>query len=39
MHDINYQNWSSGIGEICLVRFLRSDRYSVRGFVPQQKFE
>ena len=27
----NYQNWSSGFGEICLVLFLRSDRYSVWG--------
>ena len=31
LHDKNYQNWSSGFGETCLVRFLRSDRYSVRG--------
>ena len=33
LHDKNYQNWSSGFGETCLVRFLRSDRYSVRGSV------
>ena len=31
LHDKNYQNWSSGFGETCLVRFLRSDRYSVWG--------
>ena len=32
LHDKNYQNWSSGFGETCLVRFLRSDRYSVPRF-------
>ena len=31
LHDKNDQNWSSGLGEICLVRFLLSDRHSVRG--------
>ena len=31
LRDKNYQNWFSGFGEICLVLFLRSDRYSVRG--------
>ena len=32
LHDKNYQNWSNGFGETCLVRFLRSDRYSVPRF-------
>ena len=31
LRDKNYQNWSSGFGEKCLVLFLRSDRYSVWG--------
>ena len=30
LHDKNYQNWSSRLGEICIVLILRSDRYSVR---------
>ena len=28
LHDKNEQNWSSGFGEICLVLYFRSDRYS-----------
>ena len=31
LQDKNYQNWSSGFGEKCLVLFLRSDCYSVCG--------
>ena len=31
LHDKNYQNWSSGFGEKCLVLFLQSDCYSVCG--------
>ena len=31
LSDKNYQNWSSGFGEKCLVLFLRSDRYRVWG--------